>query len=563
MARTKQTARKSTGGKAPRKQLAAKSAARKTAAATTGGVKKPHRFRPGTVALREIRRYQKSTELLIRKLPFQRLVREIAQDFKTDLRFQSSAVMALQEAAEAYLVSLFEDTNLAAIHAKRVTIQPKDLALARRLRGERIMAIIYTESNHTKTNNNVYFCSLVFKITCLERVTSNANLDSAFAFRESLAAMHAYPLQRSSALLALLRPCLHPHPRFRQRIRLKLPLPGAHPSARAFSALDQRQSMARGAQADTAGPFTLGMARPPLGAQQNVKKWSELSTKGKVMRTTERTSNLTVILVGAGLTVVLVYALASELFARNSPTVLYGQACSRIQKSEKIAEHLPGPLTFHNNPPSSTRPRHRNRQVPSQLAIDSSGREHLLLNFYISTSAEEGRLARVRAALRSLREGSWPSWDWNLDTNMNVNVAGAAEWAREVDSARASGPRYPLASESEHPSGGAVPAVRRETHIGRSESGGGLWASVTGLFSGIGKGVRGSGSSSSGVKAEVRSEIYEEGEVHCDLVKDDTGDFIWRYIIVDMPNTRVRYPNRVFVERAPGVRDNEAVMRWT
>ncbi|KAF9013570.1 histone-fold-containing protein [Hymenopellis radicata] len=133
MARTKQTARKSTGGKAPRKQLAAKSAARKTAAAA-GGVKKPHRFRPGTVALREIRRYQKSTELLIRKLPFQRLVREIAQDFKTDLRFQSSAVMALQEAAEAYLVSLFEDTNLAAIHAKRVTIQPKDLALARRLR---------------------------------------------------------------------------------------------------------------------------------------------------------------------------------------------------------------------------------------------------------------------------------------------------------------------------------------------------------------------------------------------------------------------------------------------
>nr|GAT46175.1 predicted protein [Mycena chlorophos] len=138
MARTKQTARKSTGGKAPRKQLASKSsAARKTAAASTGGVKKPHRFRPGTVALREIRRYQKSTELLIRKLPFQRLVREIAQDFKTDLRFQSSAVMALQEAAEAYLVSLFEDTNLAAIHAKRVTIQPKDLALARRLRGER------------------------------------------------------------------------------------------------------------------------------------------------------------------------------------------------------------------------------------------------------------------------------------------------------------------------------------------------------------------------------------------------------------------------------------------
>ncbi|XP_032653343.1 histone H3-like [Chelonoidis abingdonii] len=132
MARTKQTARKSTGGKAPRKQLATK-AARKSAPAT-GGVKKPHRYRPGTVALREIRRYQKSTELLIRKLPFQRLVREVAQDFTID--FQSSAVMALQETSEAYLMGLFEDTNLYAIHAKKVTIMPKDIQLARRIRGE-------------------------------------------------------------------------------------------------------------------------------------------------------------------------------------------------------------------------------------------------------------------------------------------------------------------------------------------------------------------------------------------------------------------------------------------
>ncbi|XP_044968883.1 histone H3.2-like [Hordeum vulgare subsp. vulgare] len=134
MARTKKTTRKSIGGKAPRKQLATK-AARKSAPAT-GGVKKPHRFRRGTVALREIRKYQKSTELLIHKLPFQRLVREIAQDFKTDLRFQSSAFSVLQKATEAYLIGLFEDTNLCAIHAKRVTIMPKDIQLARRIRGE-------------------------------------------------------------------------------------------------------------------------------------------------------------------------------------------------------------------------------------------------------------------------------------------------------------------------------------------------------------------------------------------------------------------------------------------
>lgn len=132
MARTKQTARKSYGGKVPRKQLAAKVAAR-VSAPKAGGIKKPHRYRPGTVALREIRRYQKSTELLIRKLPFSRLLREIAQDFKTDLRFTSSAMLALQEASEALIVELFEYTNLCAIHAKRVTIQPKDIQLATRM----------------------------------------------------------------------------------------------------------------------------------------------------------------------------------------------------------------------------------------------------------------------------------------------------------------------------------------------------------------------------------------------------------------------------------------------
>ena len=136
MARIKQTARKQvTFNKAPRRLKSIK-AARKSAP-TNVAIKKPRRYRPGTVAIREIRKYQKSTELLIRKLPFQRLVREIAQDYKSDLRFQSSAVAALQEAAEAYMVGLFEDTNLCAIHAKRVTIMTKDIHLARRIRGEK------------------------------------------------------------------------------------------------------------------------------------------------------------------------------------------------------------------------------------------------------------------------------------------------------------------------------------------------------------------------------------------------------------------------------------------
>jgi histone H3 len=135
MARTKQTAHLSTGGKAPRHHLATKAAQKQ--ARYTGGMKKPHCYHPGTVVIREIRKYQKNTDLLIRKAPFQRLVRKFAINLKLDLRMQSMAVLALQEALEAYLVCLFEDTNECAIHAKHVTIMPKDIQLVQRIRGEK------------------------------------------------------------------------------------------------------------------------------------------------------------------------------------------------------------------------------------------------------------------------------------------------------------------------------------------------------------------------------------------------------------------------------------------
>ncbi|CCC12058.1 hypothetical protein SMACR_02279 [Sordaria macrospora] len=99
---------------------------------------KRRRYRPGTLALKEIRNYQRTTDLLVAKLPFARLVREIAMQFRPmdeEMRWQSQAILALQEAAEAFLVHLFEDTNLCAIHAKRVTIMQKDIQLARRIRG--------------------------------------------------------------------------------------------------------------------------------------------------------------------------------------------------------------------------------------------------------------------------------------------------------------------------------------------------------------------------------------------------------------------------------------------
>lgn len=159
MARTKQTPSKSSGGFAPLRQLRGKLLSAYTRAQVQSRPSKSvppsslprscdsdddenteltraQRYRPTSRALREIRKYQKSCELLIRKRSFQRLVRDITRDMKADMRFQSSAMIALQEASEAFLVSLFEDTNMCAIHAGRVTIMTKDMQLARRIRGD-------------------------------------------------------------------------------------------------------------------------------------------------------------------------------------------------------------------------------------------------------------------------------------------------------------------------------------------------------------------------------------------------------------------------------------------
>lgn len=108
------------------KTVMSKSKMIKKNAPAVGGMKekerKQRRNRPGTVALREIKRYQKTVEMLLPRAPFQRLVREITQDLDHELRFAAQALIAIQESAEAYIVGIFEDTNLCAIHAKRRTI---------------------------------------------------------------------------------------------------------------------------------------------------------------------------------------------------------------------------------------------------------------------------------------------------------------------------------------------------------------------------------------------------------------------------------------------------------
>lgn len=129
MSRTKQTAKSAPASK--------KVGAKKAKQPKVPGAKRSRRFRPGTVALREIRRFQKTSNLLIRRAPFQRMVREVANVAKAGLRWQSAALAAMQEATEAYVVGLLSDSNLCALHARRVTVMPRDIHLARRLRGER------------------------------------------------------------------------------------------------------------------------------------------------------------------------------------------------------------------------------------------------------------------------------------------------------------------------------------------------------------------------------------------------------------------------------------------
>jgi len=147
---TMKTGKKHTQAQTP---ASAEKPIKKTAPAE-GGMKRKMRWRPGTVALREIKRYQKATELLLAKAPFQRFVRAICDGIDGQIRFQSQALLALQEAAESYLTGLFEDANLCAIHALRVTVMKKDLDLARRIRGERFQDF---RDNQPKSGSEIFY----------------------------------------------------------------------------------------------------------------------------------------------------------------------------------------------------------------------------------------------------------------------------------------------------------------------------------------------------------------------------------------------------------------------
>ncbi|KAH8997564.1 TIM21-domain-containing protein [Lactarius akahatsu] len=314
-------------------------------------------------------------------------------------------------------------------------------------------------------------------------------------------------------------------------------------------ALDQKQRKFR--REDSVGPFQLG--------DGSSKKWSELSPKGKAIRATARTTNLTVILFGAGLTAILAYALTSELVSRNSPTVLYEEACQRIKSSPRVAKYLPGPLVFHNNPPSVLRPRHRNRHVSSQIVLDSGGREHMLLNFYVQanphlpdshTSYFQSVSSWVTDAVTNLPELSWQETKDSAMRHAQETVSSAKDLFRYLSGDPA--PPQPAATHVAFPE-----PLKQEVPTGDRKS---FWSGVAGLFGSLRN--RSRTGPQEGTPEAGHGRLWHEGEVHADLVRDDSGYFVFRYILIDIPGSQSRNPLRIFVERTDGVRENEPVVRW-
>jgi len=332
--------------------------------------------------------------------------------------------------------------------------------------------------------------------------------------------------------------------------------PGISSSSLLSQALDQRQRGAR--REDSVGPFQLGLSQPAFG-EGTTRKWSELSPKGKAMRATARTTNLTVILFGAGLTTVLVYALTSELFSRNSPTVLYNEACERIKASSRVAKYLPGLLVFHNNPPSVLRPRHRNRHVSSQIVLDSSGREHMLLNFYVQVNSHspdqdvsyfESASVWLKNTTTDLSEVPWQeARDWIM-----LQTRETVDYAKDLFRYLSGDP----ASSTSRASQASLPVPRKQEAPASDEKG--FWGNFTGLFGSLRGGSR--KGPYEGTLDAGHGRAWQEGEVHADLVRDANGYFVFRYILIDIPSSQSRNPLRVFVERTDGVRENKSVVRW-
>jgi len=322
------------------------------------------------------------------------------------------------------------------------------------------------------------------------------------------------------------------------------------------SVLNQRKARAAFGNAQTVGPFMLGNVQSYGG--EKVKTWNELSASGKVARTTARTSNLLVVLFGAGLSALLVYALATELYAESSPTVLYADACNMISESDELRRYLRGNLKFYNNPPLEGRPQHRNRGVAHHIMLDSRGVEHMYINFFINSTQKADPQFWETPLLEHFR-------DWYteiLHSSQQLTLSSIQHRVRQRLTAlneALTGVFHVLTNQRvDRPPKDPPPLPPPSKPVQMSENTNHGWGAsgMFGMFDGLRRKIPNHESE------HIEPRDWEEAEVHADLVRTSEGRFQWRYLLVDIPSSRHPNPRRVFIRRAPDVRNNERVVLW-
>ena len=239
---------------------------------------------------------------------------------------------------------------------------------------------------------------------------------------------------------------------------------------------------------------------------------------------------------------------ASGSFVVHTHRFLTRRSSIHSHRLRQVAKYLNPSLTFHNNPPSALRPRHRNHHVISQLAVDSSGREHVLMTFYIharppktsrNNDEESTYWERLISFTNMTTEELW-SWTKSAYERASKSTRKAFLYLIGEDPGLA-------ARNSSHPSPSSSSSSKlddhglRETRIGREESKGVLW-SIAGLFAGLVS----RRNEARAHAVDLIDEKWDEGEVHADLVKDDEGNFQWRYILIDVPSTSLRFCCRLW-----------------
>ncbi|KAK8861572.1 hypothetical protein IAR55_002394 [Kwoniella newhampshirensis] len=301
---------------------------------------------------------------------------------------------------------------------------------------------------------------------------------------------------------------------------------------------------AAGGGQDSVGPFPLGVG--PSGRRKVWKRWSDLGLGGKLVRTTQQTGNLTVILVGGALFVILTVALTTELFAKNSPSVLYSQAVDMIRASDALDPHLLPPLKFTHSPHSSS-PVRGTPQIPHTfIQHPTSGREHMLLTFWVHGRGKDepepmGWVKRTWSTIESYgREGlRYAGLITNHEGETSVNGPGSGSEERtnvvegKIDSQ----------------------VVAEQSQRADSGSGSGLGRWLGGLTSSLS--LRSTGGSADGknnlsnTRGLPPAGTYKIGEVRAEYVKNASGQFTLLSLIVDVPSSRATYPGRAIVFQSP------------